>query len=118
MTKLTDDLEHALKSPPAYTATPSPEGIHAIIDATHPRQTPCSSSLDEEDYDVLVDALGVRCRVIEDELAVRRAHLDKAGKRKHSHSRPHRDKGWKADVPTWALYGFPGLLCKDSKGQG
>lgn len=100
-------LEEALKSPPAYSAAPDPEEISAVLEAAHPRHTPCSSSLEEEDYELLADAIGVRCRVVEDAIAVRRAALDKAG---HRRKLARRSAGLYTERYSWIAYSATAFL--------
>ena len=58
--------------PPAYTAEPPPLNEKQILDRAHPRQEGHGIDVDVE-YEALVDALGMRCTVLEDEMEQRKA---------------------------------------------
>ncbi|KAK8847502.1 hypothetical protein IAR55_005360 [Kwoniella newhampshirensis] len=63
---------HGSPEPPAYTAEPEPINHAEVLERAHPRAAGLGGVVDEE-YEVLVDALGVRCSVLEDELKMKRA---------------------------------------------
>ena len=64
--------------PPAYTADPEPVSEQEVLDRTHPRRHG-REGIVEDEYNVLVDALGVRCSVLEEEIKLKRADREKIG---------------------------------------
>ncbi|WWD21593.1 hypothetical protein CI109_106079 [Kwoniella shandongensis] len=69
---------HIPLQPPAYTAEPEPVNASAVLGRAHPREAGHEGVADEE-YDVLVDALGVRCTVLEEELKIKKVEREKRG---------------------------------------
>ncbi|WVF69679.1 hypothetical protein IAT40_004458 [Kwoniella sp. CBS 6097] len=65
-------------SPPAYTAQPEPVNKAQVLEQAHPRSHGHDDDVEEE-YDMLVDALGVRCTVLEEELQTKKAERAKRG---------------------------------------
>jgi hypothetical protein len=63
--------EEALRSPPAYSASPGPLDADALIKHMHPQVTKGTVRRDEDlqrAYDLVAKATGKRCHVIEEEL--------------------------------------------------
>ena len=67
-----------LEHPPAYTAKPEPVNEQEVLDKAHPHIT-TPSTIGDEDYDCLVEELGVRCTVLEHSLQERNAEQRKFG---------------------------------------
>lgn len=61
----------AIDEPPAYTKVPPPPTEAEILLHAHPRNSEVGDEVDNEDYESLVDHLGVRCTVLEAELRKR-----------------------------------------------
>jgi len=66
--------------PPAYTADPDPINEQEVLDRAHPRRHGRDGIIDEE-YDTLVEALGVRCNVLEEEIKLKKVEQEKRGTR-------------------------------------
>ncbi|WVR04714.1 hypothetical protein IAU60_001725 [Kwoniella sp. DSM 27419] len=70
------DLESA--SPPAYTPKPEPLSKAQILEHAHPKTLGHDMDVEEE-YNIIVDALGMRCTVFEEELEAKRTEMTKRG---------------------------------------
>ena len=79
--------------PPAYTAEPEPVNAMQVLEHAHPRESGHHGDGGEE-YEALVDALGVRCTVLEEEIQLKKAEIVKKGAResirRHHHGRLNR----------------------------
>ncbi|WVQ83168.1 hypothetical protein IAT38_005306 [Cryptococcus sp. DSM 104549] len=83
----TTPSEHATVSPlpPAYTAEPEPINAAQVLERAHPRDDASHrhshgrDELVEDEYEVIVDALGMRCEVLEEELRLRKVEREKRG---------------------------------------
>jgi hypothetical protein len=64
--------------PPAYTADPDPTNERQVLDRAHPRRHGRGGVVDGE-YDTLVDTLGIRCSVLEEEIKLKKADREKSG---------------------------------------
>lgn len=64
--------------PPAYTAEPDAVNAEQVLDHAHPRELGHHGEGDEA-YEALVNALGVRCTVIEEEVQLRKMEKAKRG---------------------------------------
>jgi hypothetical protein len=75
------------EDPPAYTAKSDSISHQAIMNQAHPRDRAVVPDADVEDeYEGLVDGLGVRCNVIEEEIRLRKEARSKLGPGKHANS--------------------------------
>ena len=72
--------EGAQDTPPAYTAQPDPINEQEVLDRAHPRKASVNVDVVDE-YDVVVRATGVRCSVLEDAIAQKKAEKAKKGLR-------------------------------------
>lgn len=85
----TDSALHETISsePPAYTVEPPPINSDQILQRAHPRDHKHLEGLsefgetiaEEEEYEALVDALGVRCTILEDEVKMKKLERAKNG---------------------------------------
>ena len=64
--------------PPAYTADADPINEQEVLDRAHPRRHGRDGVVEEE-YDLLVDNLGVRCSVLEEALRLKKEDREKKG---------------------------------------
>ncbi|OCF33867.1 hypothetical protein I316_04579 [Kwoniella heveanensis BCC8398] len=65
-------------SPPAYTAQPEPINKAQVLEQAHPRSHGHDDDVEDE-YEMLVDALGMRCTVLEGEMETKKAERAKRG---------------------------------------
>lgn len=70
--------------PPAYTAEAEPLNSKEVLDHAHPREEGHNGEGDEA-YEALVEALGIRCTVQEEELQIPKAERGKRGARTSSY---------------------------------
>jgi hypothetical protein len=61
----------AHEHPPAYTAEPQPVDAKEVLDRAHPKTRGHGEDVEEE-YETLVEGLGMRCTVLEEELEAKR----------------------------------------------
>ncbi|KAK4684860.1 hypothetical protein P7C73_g5304, partial [Tremellales sp. Uapishka_1] len=64
-------VDHHSAPLPPYSAEPEPLVAKDVLDKAHPRNTSLHGHSGDPAYDALVDALGVRCEVIEKEIQMR-----------------------------------------------
>nr|ODN93679.1 hypothetical protein L204_04863 [Cryptococcus depauperatus CBS 7855] len=99
-------------SPPAYTAEPPPVDADQVLQQAHPKihkilfNHKGTIADGEEDYEALVDALGVRCTVLEEGLKMKRLNRAKNGE---PHVRHRKRQSWtESQSPGIVQYIFNG----------
>ncbi|OXG46619.1 hypothetical protein C355_05420 [Cryptococcus neoformans Th84] len=111
----TDSALHETISsePPAYTAEPPPINSDQILQRAHPRDHKRLEALSksgetiaegEEEYEALVDALGVRCTILENEVKMKKLKSAKHGG--GSVHRRHKRHSWTTDQVTGGVVQF------------
>ncbi|KGB80153.2 hypothetical protein CNBG_5991 [Cryptococcus deuterogattii R265] len=106
-------LHEAIPSePPAYTAMAPPVNADQVLQRAHPRDHKHLEELlrsgeavveGEEEYEALVDALGVRCTVLEDEVKMKKFERAKHG---GPVLRRHTRHSWTTDQATGGIIQF------------
>ncbi|ORY24001.1 hypothetical protein BCR39DRAFT_548111 [Naematelia encephala] len=72
----TQETEH----PPAYSAKPEPINAKQVLEHAHPRESARHFDVDvDEGYDIVVDGLGMRCEVLEEEIRTQKVEREKRG---------------------------------------
>ncbi|AAW45913.2 hypothetical protein CNJ01550 [Cryptococcus deneoformans JEC21] len=110
----TDSALHETISsePPAYTVEPPPINSDQILQRAHPRDHKHLEGLsesgetiaEEEEYEALVDALGVRCTILEDEVKMKK--LERAKNGGGPVRRRHKRHSWTTDQATGGIVQF------------
>jgi hypothetical protein len=71
--------------PPAYTPKPDPLTTQEILAQTHPREAHHIPTDVEEEYEALVEGLGIRCNIIEEQLKVQKVTASRESPAHNSH---------------------------------